>query len=284
MNIKGSVLLLIGCLLLAACSQPEPAPTATSVLEGTPTPLRQPPGTVEPVPSQDLFLRPTVVTRIVTEEPADSGDERRHSCLGPTVDIKPSVAWELGPDNLSPSQFEDYLAQIGVAEICLPLEIGAPFLGVDWNAAAEPPTADAGRRIRITFDGIDRLSLIFATYDFAAGSEYVSHATRADYETSRSGTHDRSIVTNGTPGFLFIDDVNGMVEKAYVYPFANHYIAITYRLGEGADGDQRAELEQAVVHPPYPPSIARKLDIFDELMSSLRLIEITPPHITADAG
>lgn len=281
MNISRSVLLVIGCLFLAACSQPEPVPTSTAVQEGTPTALLRPPGTVEPVPSQDLFLRPTVVTRIVTEKPPGNGEQRRPWCLGPAAKSKSGPAWEVGPDNLSPSQLEDYLVQIGVAEICLPLGLGAPSLGGDWNAAADPPTADAGRRIRITFDGIEDLTLIFSTYDFAADSEYVSHATKTDYEASRAGTHDRSIVTNGTPGFLYIDDINGLVEKAYVYPFANHYVTVTHRLSEGADADQRAELKTAVIHPPYPSSIAHELNILDELMTSLRLIEITPPHITA---
>jgi len=90
-------------------------------------------------------------------------------------------------------------------------------------------------------------------------------------------------VTNGTPGFLFIDNSRGLAEKAYVYPFEKHYVAVTYTFGQNADGDQRAELEQAIVHPPYPTALARELNALDEIMASLRLIELTPPSFTAQS-
>jgi hypothetical protein len=202
--------------------------------------------------------------------------------LGTAAGSEPPTPWETGPDQLTAPELADYLDRMGVIELCLPPELGAPSLGVDWNAGADPPTADAGRRIRIGFEGTGGPILIFATYDFGAGSEYVNHATAADYEAVQAGVHENAIVTNGTPGYLYIDENYGAVEKAYVYPFADHYITFTTRLSGGldADPDRIAALEAAVAHPPYPPERVRELNTLDEMIASLRLRATTSLNVT----
>ena len=84
--------------------------------------------------------------------------------------------------------------------------------------------------------------------------------------------------------FLYIDENYGAVDKAYVYPFADHYIALTNQLREFADADpdRLAALEAAAAHPPYPPESARDLHMLDEMIASLRLSATTSLNGTAE--
>jgi len=125
MTIRTALLWLTGLFLLAACSQPEPTPAV--VQTSTPTSLERPPVTVEPKPSQDLFLRPTVVTRIVTDELPDEEEEATW-CLDPSSENVPDATWDEKADSLEAAELASYLGQMGVAAICLPPEVGTPFL------------------------------------------------------------------------------------------------------------------------------------------------------------
>lgn len=279
MTSKTTVILVVGWFLLAACSQPKPTPTATPPSSGTP--LSIPEITVEPKPSQDLFLRPTIVTRIVTETPVPGRERLEPLCLGVAADSDSLTPWDVGPGNLYAKELADYLKQMGVIEICLPGQLGAPSLEGDWNAAEESPAAKAGRRIEIAFDGIEGLRLVFATYDFVGDGNYVVHATAADHEALLAGEHDNAIVINGQPGFLFIDEPEGLVEKAYVFPLSDHYVALSYRVEKGTNTGDLTAFAEAIRHPPYPQELAQELNVMDGVLATLRLREISAPSVTA---
>jgi hypothetical protein len=279
-NEKWSVILLFGWFLLVACSQSKPSPTTLN--QGSQS--TSPAATVEPKPSQDLFLRPTVVTRIVTETPLTERDSPEPWCLDTAAAPDQASPWETVSGQLAAAELADYLTQAGVIELCLPPELGAPILDIDWNAAVDPPTAKAGRWIQIGFDGIDGLYFIFATYDLAVDSEHTTYASRADYEALQAGVRENAIVVNGTPGFLFVGDAYGFLEKAYVFPFAKHYVAIVYRLKDEENPEDQEALKAAITHPPYPTERTQELHTLDEMMASIRLREITPPSISAEAA
>jgi hypothetical protein len=195
-----------------------------------------------------------------------------------------SVPWGSHPGTLFAAELRDYLVQMGVTGLCLPPEVGAPYLGVDWNVAAIPPTADSGRRLRIDFKDSGTVSLIYATYDFALGTEYITHATIADYEAVQAGTHPDLITTNGTPGFLHIgsDGYTGVI-KTFVYPFADHYVALSAGLSyEAGVGDPDA-LAAAMAEPPYPTEGAAELRALDEMVASLMLTAGIPTESAESA-
>lgn len=260
-----------------------PAPTSTVSATATLAPWPSP--TARPTLIPATVTVPAVIpTPAATPTTAANAAEDRPWCLGAPTDTVASVPWGSHPGTLFAAELRDYLVQMGVTGLCLPPEVGAPYLGVDWNVAAIPPTADSGRRLRIDFKGSGTVSLIYATYDFALGTEYITHATIADYEVVQAGTHPDLITTNGTPGFLHIgsDGYTGVI-KAFVYPFADHYVALSAGLSyEAGVGDLDA-LAAAMAEPPYPAEGAAALQALDEMVASLMLTAGIPTESAESA-
>ena len=277
---KGFIASLFSFILLVACSQPALLSDEGNGSTGSGS---VPEATVEPIPSQDLFLRPTVVTRIVTETPPAGSQRKVTWCLNNSGKSDEKEPWKDDPESLSQSALIDYLQQMGVVEICLPPELGMRSLELDWNATSKPPTASNGRRIEITFNNIEGLAIIFATYDLDVNSDFSTYATIEDYNAVRASEHAYAIVTNETPGYVYIDDSLESVQKAYVFPFRNHYVALVYNFDSKVVSIEGEALTRALIHPPYPAEVSEEIDLLDDILSSIKLREMTPAKITADS-
>lgn len=244
--------------------------SATATLAPSPSPM----ASETPI---SATARPPVPTPAATSTPADTTVEDSAWCLDAATGTAAPAPWENNPNTLTTAELKNYLAEMGVTELCVPPEVDAPSLRTDWNAAATPPTADSGRRLGIVFQGSGTVSLTYATYDFSLGTEYITHATVADYEAVQAGTHPDLITTNGTPGFVHIghDGYTGVI-KAFVYPFADHYLALTTGLAYVAgEGDPEA-LAAAMAEAPYPEEGAAPLRALDEMVASLMLTAGVP--------
>ncbi len=167
---------------------------------------------------------------------------------------------------LSTAELEAVLASMGIAAVCIPPELGAPMLNVDCDSAEGGP-AQTGRMISLGFEslypgaGWSDGYLLYATYDFVAGTEYDTFATREEYDALQSGMLPGQIEVNGVPGFMRLQLASlcmGVcpVYQTWVFPLETEYVAVVYRVGE-YDGSTDGEMGVAVGEMP---SFAAALD------------------------
>lgn len=140
----------------------------------------------------------------------------------------------------SQTDFYGYLNQMGIETVCIPAPFGSPYLIVDWNSQDHPATI-TGRMVIIGFEGLRRGGgwgegyLVYATYDFAVGSEYEVFAIREDYEAFQADLIPNRISVHGVDGFIRLHAgiPMGMQEvyKTYIFPFETHHIAVVMKLG-----------------------------------------------------
>lgn len=174
---------------------------------------------------------------------------------------------------LSTAELDEVLASMGIAAVCIPPELGAPMLNVDWDSAAGGP-AQMGRMISLGFEslypgaGWSDGYLLYATYDFVAGTEYDTFATREDYDALPSGALPGRIEVNGVPGFARLQLASlcmGVcpVYQTWVFPLETEYVVVVYRVGE-YDGSTDGELGAAGLQtggvPAEMPPFAAALD------------------------
>jgi hypothetical protein len=182
---------------------------------------------------------------------------------------------------LSTEELNGYLAAMGIAELCIPHELGAPFLNVDWDS--DPGPADAGRMISLGFEGSypgsgwSEVFILYATYDFAVGAMYDTYARPEDRDAVRNGTMPGAIEVDGAQGFVRFKPANfgfdrRAMYKTYVFPFETDYVAIVYDLGDfGADTDWDALIQDLSEGAyPYPPEQQRTIAWVDAMATSLR--------------
>ena len=146
----------------------------------------------------------------------------------------------------SEQEFYEALAQMGIQDICLPGELGAPFEIVDWNENEMPATQ--GRMLVIGFDGMlngGRWSdgfLVYSTYDFLVGTEYEIFATDEDRTALNSGSIGDPIVVGGAVGFKRVlpsaySFGTRSIYLSYVFPFEDSYVAVVYLIGDAEISD-----------------------------------------------
>jgi len=178
---------------------------------------------------------------------------------------------------LSTDELNSYLDLMGIQSLCIPAELGAPFLSVDWNSVQNPATT--GRMISISFEnlypgaGWSDGFLLYSTYEFSTGSEYDKFASLKDRDAVRNHTAASMIEINGVEGFIRfwpgLSYGNIPIYKTYVLPFENHYIAVIYKLGvfDPAEVDSAIQEFQA---GRYPTDRLAPLEMMDFLATSLR--------------
>jgi hypothetical protein len=165
---------------------------------------------------------------------------------------------------------------MGIETVCLPPQFGAPFLNVDWNPEVIPTVR--GRMVSLGFEdlyggaGWSRGYLLYATYDFAVGSEYDTFATPEDYENVQNGSIPDLIEAGSAKGFLRFHPGLSMglqpVKKTYIFPFEKHYVAVVINLGayEPTEVDGiLAEMETG----DHPDLFDIDVTRMDELVASL---------------
>lgn len=179
---------------------------------------------------------------------------------------------------LSAEELDAYLAVMGLESLCIPEELGAPFLNVDWDSAASSTVT--GRMISLGFEdtytgaGWSDGYLLYATYDFAAGSEYDTFAALEDRDALRGGTMPGALEVNGVPGFVRFQPSlcygACWMYRTVVFPFETSYVAVVYKVGAyNVEADWSA-LEQALQDGAYPPERRRTVATMDWLAQSLR--------------
>jgi hypothetical protein len=236
-----------------------PSPTPT----GTPTPT--PTQTSTPSPTQDpsALCRTSFARHELREPYQKHGGKARYT--------------------LSAKELHAYLDAMGVAELCIPPALGAPFLNVDWDSAGGVGVAERGRMISVGFEatytggGWSEAFLLYATYDFAAGVMYDTYARPQDRDALRNGTMPGAFEVNGVQGFVRFHPSNfgyhrRDVYKTIVYPFETDYVAVVYHLGDWpADADWDA-LIQDLSAGAYPPDRQPQATValVDTLAGSLR--------------
>ena len=166
---------------------------------------------------------------------------------------------------------------MGIQALCVPVELGAPFLNADWDSARIPAT---GRMVSIGFErlyhdaGWSDLFLIYSTYDFTAGTEFDRFATVEDRDALRNHSLAHETEVNGVSGFIRfktgMSAYEGQSQPIYrtvVFPFEDYYVAIVYNLGacDGDASEQIREFEQG----DYPAECAAQVEMMDSLVNSL---------------
>ena len=179
---------------------------------------------------------------------------------------------------LSTQELNQLLAEMGVASVCIPPEVGAPFINADWSAAYG--TAQSGRMLSLGFEGLyhgagwSDGSIVYSTYDFAAGTEYETWATAEDREVLALSSVT-PIEINGALGFVRIKPAElalgaRPVYLTYVFPRANDYVAVVYTLGEYDANQDIAPLIAQFQGADYPADRAAMAATFDQMKATLR--------------
>jgi hypothetical protein len=179
---------------------------------------------------------------------------------------------------LSAGEWDGYLNLMGIQSLCVPVELGAPFLNADWDSAKIPAT---GRMVSIGFEhlyhgaGWSDIFLIYSTYDFTTGTEFERFASLEDRDALRSHSLANEIEINGVNGFIRFQTALWTYEgqphtiyKTIVFPFENYYTAVVYELG-AFDGEVN-ELIQKFEQGDYPAECAAQVKMMDFLANSLR--------------
>jgi len=172
-----------------------------------------------------------------------------------------------------------YWSAMGIEALCIPVALGAPFVNVDWNGLDGSPIV--GRMISIGFEdlyegsGWSRGFLLFATYDFSAGTEYETFADRKDLDAVRQGMMADMIEIDGVVGFVRFKQSNYCfgtctAYKTYVFPFEIYYVAAVYELGYYDYVADWEAIIQDLREGKYPPDKQSDVAEFDILVSTIR--------------
>jgi len=178
---------------------------------------------------------------------------------------------------LSAEQWGQYLDLMGLESLCLPAELGAPFVNADWDSASMPAT---GRMTSLGFEsfyhgsGWSDIFLLYSTYDFSTGTEFDRFARLEDRDAMRAHTLPNEIEVHGAAGFIrFMPSLwtfEGSPEtiyKSWVFPFENHYVAVVYKMGtfEGKSDEWFRQFEQGHL----PAECEAPLQLAEAFASSL---------------
>lgn len=177
---------------------------------------------------------------------------------------------------LSKEELVAYFDLMGIEQICLPPQFGAPFINVDWNAEVIPAI---GRMVSIGFEelygggGWSHGYLVYATYDFSVGSEYEVFASPIDFERVENGSISNLFDADGVQGFVRyhrgIPMGKQMVLKTYIFPFENAYIAVVINIG----AYDPAEVDNIILEMDagrHPDILNENVALMDSLVSSIR--------------
>ena len=260
------ILMLSIGLLLGACARIP----GTSVATQIPLP---------PTPRNVQTATPTSMSVVAsTPYPGESGcwiPAAAQPFWGADSEDEDEIRYTLSAEELSVT-----LTQMGIAAICVPAELGGVYLNVDWNAAQRGDVT--GRMISLGFvehyagEGWGDAYLVYATYDFAAGTEYDQFAGREDYTALAEGTAEEIeiIEADGVRGLIRYQRGLGYdsapVYRVMLFPFEAHYIALVQSLGRYDSAVAWDTLVSELRAGELPPNWQAPLPALDALARSLR--------------
>lgn len=178
---------------------------------------------------------------------------------------------------LSKKELEAYLDLMGIQSLCIPTQLGAPFVNADWDSAKIPAK---GRMVSLGFEdtypgsGWSEISLLYSTYDFTTGTEFERFARLSDRDALLKHAQAGEVQINGTPAYTrYFKSMWGYenqpqrIYKIYVIPFENYYAAVVLNAGDYDDADAAiAKFENG----DYNVELAKKIKYLDSLAYSLR--------------
>jgi hypothetical protein len=118
------------------------------------------------------------------------------------------------------------------------------------------------------FNAWREAQLVYSTYDFQAGMEYDTYATRKDWDamlvSSQMG-FERVYVSPNCFGRC-------TVFKTFVFPFPDHYVALVLNLGSYEPGDALDKQVAKFLGGEYSPELKPLSTRLDGMAGSLRFI------------
>ena len=264
------------CLGLSACA----APTALLETPTPPVPIATPSAattipTVRPTPA----LPPLMSTQSL---PCATQSEENRTADFPLEhrELRKPYQRSGGQDRytLSVEELNAYLEVFGIESLCLPADLGAPFVNADWDNATN--SATTGRMLSLGFEnlyqgaGWSDVFIVYATYNFATGTEYDRFARPEDRDALRNGTLPDVIEVNGVQGFVRFQPADLCFDtctlyKTIVFPFATDYIAIVCKVGDYGAGTDWNALAQALRAGEYPGERQAQVAMTDWLAQSI---------------
>ena len=227
--------------------------------------------TVVPTPTRKL---PQVL--VITPNPTPRPSIRECQQDFPSRELKKPYNGDGPRFVLSKEELDAYLDLMSIQSLCIPPEIGAPFLNVDWDSAKFPAK---GRMVSLGFEdtysgaGWSEIYLLYASYDFSTGSEFEQFARLSDRDALLMHSQTGELQINGTPAFTrYFKSMWGyegqpqVVYKIYVIPFESMYIAVVLNLGAFDNAD--AAISKFEVGE-YSTELAAKIKLLDSLAYSL---------------
>ncbi len=188
--------------------------------------------------------------------------------------------YKRGTDNaprytLDAAELQIYFQLMHIESLCLPPEVGAPFINADWSAETLPSVR--GRMVSLGFEdtfsgsGWSRIFLVHSTYDFTAGTEYDRFMTADEWTAFEAGTLEGvELLPNGR-GFLRYKAGlyfgNYPIYKAYIFPGEDGYTALVINLGTFG-GEFDAEVAR-IQQGDLPEEVIPWLPVFEQLAASL---------------
>jgi hypothetical protein len=279
---KVAPLSIVFVLLLAACSSSIPQDLQTIEAATQDPTMISPTATAAPVaipPSATAESQPTppMVTATAPVPTPVVGPPR---CLE-TLERRLVNEQRPGGERytLSFEEFDAYLNLMGIDSLCIPEQFEEPFLNVDWNDFGDPQIA-IGRMVSIGFDGLYPGSLgwgsgyiVFSTYDFEVGSEYVVFSNEEDRDRVTDQSMPNPITVGGADGFTRfqkgLNYGNQPIYKVHIFPFESHYIAFVVNIGH-YDLDDVDDVIRQMEIGAHPDLLHNNVRLMDYLASSLQ--------------
>jgi hypothetical protein len=164
---------------------------------------------------------------------------------------------------LAPEEFQTLVAELGIASVCVPEGVDAPYAVFDWKV--DDGSAQQGRMTTLSFDAWREAQIVYATYDFIKGTEYDQFATAKDYEAIKNtsaGGFERILV-----GLCY---GKCTVYKTFIFPYPDHYAAVTLNLGAYDYGTSVDSQVQKFNAGEYPAELQDDLTRFDILVRGMK--------------
>jgi hypothetical protein len=167
---------------------------------------------------------------------------------------------------LGPEEFGAAMQDLGISSVCVPEGVGAPYLRLHSNMF--PSSAVQGVMAQYRFDEWPKGAILYSTYDVRMPTEYDTFASAADYDAIRNAS---------APGFerIKVGLCYGRctVYKTFIYPFKDHYVAVTVDLGAYEYGSEVDNQVARFNAGEYPLEMKADLERFDTLVHGLKFAE-----------
>ena len=235
--------MVLATIILAACG---PAPSQLPITTVAPRTA------VAPAPTQTP-AEPLVCSTNYTRHELTPPYQQDHNNPQPLYTI-------------APAEFSAALRELRISSVCVPQGVDAPYVKSDsstYNSAAV-----RGRMVTYSFDAWRDAQLVYSTYDIMIPTEFDKYASVADYDAMKNAS---------SPGFerVMVGLCYGRctVYKTFIYPFADHYVAVTLDLGAYEYGAVVEEQVAKFNAGQYPPELQDDLERFDTLVRGLQFSE-----------